>query len=105
MESPKVTVRPGTDGAAVVVCTGEFDLDTAGRVAEACRTRAADAELLLLDVSGVAFADSSFLNELIRLRNARPTALVGPLPKQLLRLLEMTGALTLFDIRDGTGSA
>ncbi|MCX5584002.1 hypothetical protein [Streptomyces erythrochromogenes] len=45
------------------------------------------------------FADSSFLNALIRLRNTRPLTLRGPLPRQLRRMMEMTGALDLFDIR------
>ncbi|MFK0223682.1 hypothetical protein ACIQWN_36540 [Streptomyces vinaceus] len=47
------------------------------------------------------FADPSFLNALILLRNSRSLVLAGPLPHQLERLLEMTGALALFTIRDG----
>ncbi|MFJ3173839.1 STAS domain-containing protein [Streptomyces roseus] len=104
MESPKVTVRSGADGEAVVVCTGEFDLDTAGRLEQACRTEAAEAKLVVLDVAGVAFADSAFLNVLLRLHNSRPMALAGPLPSQLRRLLEMTGALALFEVRDDTAA-
>ncbi|MFD6970417.1 STAS domain-containing protein [Streptomyces sp. NPDC059949] len=101
MESPRVTVRPESDGVLVVVCSGEFDLDTAGKLAAACDHDAAEARLLVVDVAGVTFADSSFLNVLIRLHNSRSLALAGPLPHQLQRLLEVTGALGLFTMRDG----
>ncbi|MFG2623111.1 STAS domain-containing protein [Streptomyces sp. NPDC048507] len=100
MELPRVVVRPGSAGEFVVVCSGEFDADTVGTLVQACRTEAAGAQLLILDMRGVLFADSSFLNVLIRLRNEGPVALAGPLPSQLLRLLEMTGALALFEVRD-----
>ncbi|MFF3017342.1 STAS domain-containing protein [Streptomyces sp. NPDC057939] len=102
MESPQVTVRYEADGVCVVVCTGEFDLDTAGTLTGACE-REGDAKLLVLDVTGVTFADSSFLNVLIRLRNTRAVELAGPLPTQLRRLLEMTGAVHLFEFRDAPG--
>lgn len=101
MDSPRVTVRPESDGVWVVVCSGEFDLDTTGKLAAACDGDAAAARLLVLDVTGVTFADSSFLNVLIRLNNSRSLVLEGPLAHQLERLLEMTGALALFTIRDG----
>ncbi|MFE5724762.1 STAS domain-containing protein [Streptomyces erythrochromogenes] len=102
MELPKVAVKPAADDAVVVICSGEFDMDTVGILAAACERDAADAELLVLDVAWVAFADSSFLNELIRLRNTRQMVLAGPLPAQLRRMLEMTGALDLFQVRGHT---
>ncbi|MFE5627357.1 STAS domain-containing protein [Streptomyces virginiae] len=102
MIAPKVTVGTDEDGLRVVVCSGEFDLDTTELLIEACDLAPAPAGPLVLDVRQVAFADSSFLNALIRLRNTRPLALHGPLPSQLRRMMEMTGALTLFDIRDTT---
>ncbi|MFJ3637603.1 STAS domain-containing protein [Streptomyces sp. NPDC090112] len=101
MELPRVTVRTEPDGVWVVVCSGEFDLDTTGKLAAACDGEVGDARLLVLDVTGVTFADSSFLNVLIRLHNSRSLVLAGPLPHQLERLLEMTGALALLTIRDG----
>ncbi|MEU3724244.1 STAS domain-containing protein [Streptomyces sp. NPDC031705] len=101
MESPRVTVRTEADGACVVVCSGEFDLDTVGELEAACGApEAAGAQRLVLDVSEVVFADSSFLNVLIGLRNRGPLVLEGPLPHQLHRLLEMTGVLPLFEVRD-----
>ncbi|MER6317025.1 STAS domain-containing protein [Streptomyces sp. NPDC001581] len=64
-------MRPEPDGVRVVVCSGEFDLDAAG-MAAACDHDAAGARLLVVDVAGVTFADSSFLNVLIRPNNSAP---------------------------------
>lgn len=36
MEPPRVTVRSEADGLYVVVCSGEFDLDTCGVHADVC---------------------------------------------------------------------
>ncbi|MFG2342021.1 STAS domain-containing protein [Streptomyces yangpuensis] len=105
MIAPKVTVGTDADGVRLIVCSGEFDLDTTGLLVEACEGGAAVAEPLILDVTQVTFADSSFLNAVIRLRNTRPLTLRGPLPKQLHRVMEMTGALALFEIRDTTDRA
>ncbi|MFF3728558.1 STAS domain-containing protein [Streptomyces erythrochromogenes] len=96
-----MTVRVEADGVCVVACAGEFDQDTVGLLEVTCERETASAKLLVLDVKNVAFADSSFLNTLIRLRNTRPLVLAGPLPAQLHRLLDMTGALALFEMREG----
>ncbi|EFL19464.1 predicted protein [Streptomyces sp. C] len=56
-----------------------------------------------MDLAQVSFADSSFLNLLVHLRNTRPLVLQGPLPHQLHRVMELTGALALFEIRDCPG--
>ncbi|MFC9818105.1 STAS domain-containing protein [Streptomyces virginiae] len=100
MQAPQVMVRAEADGVRVVVCSGEFDLDTTGLLVDACDVRPVPADLLVVDVRQVAFGDSSFLNALIRLRNTRHLVLRGPLPSQLHRMLEMTGALPLFEVRD-----
>ncbi|MEU9027078.1 hypothetical protein AB0D46_05995 [Streptomyces sp. NPDC048383] len=39
---------------------------------------------------------------LIRLRLTRQPVLEGPVPSQFRRSLEMTGVLSVFEIRDGT---
>ncbi|MFD3872864.1 STAS domain-containing protein [Streptomyces sp. NPDC058623] len=100
MESPTVTVRSDAYGVYVVSCAGEFDQDTVGEFGATCDSLGAGAKLLVLDVKDVAFADSSFLNTMIRLRNTRPLVLEGPLPDQLHRLLTLTGALEVFEMRD-----
>ncbi|MFD6879704.1 MULTISPECIES: STAS domain-containing protein [unclassified Streptomyces] len=104
METPTVVVRSEAGGVARVVCSGEFDIDSVGLLAEACDGEAADAELLVVDVAGLAFADSSYLSVLVRLRRTRKLVLEGPLPDQFRRLLEMTGVLPVFEIRDGTAA-
>ncbi|MEU9032794.1 STAS domain-containing protein [Streptomyces sp. NPDC048383] len=86
------------------MCSGEFDLDSVGLLTDACDGGAAEAELLVVDVAGLEFADSSFLGVLVHLRNTRNLVLEGPVPSQLRRLLEMTGVLPLFEIRDGTAA-
>lgn len=98
MQSPRVTVRSEPDGVCLVVCPGEFDLDTVAVLATACDGQAGTARLLVLDVTDVVFADSTFLNVLIRLRNTRPMVLAGPLPAQLGRVLEITGAMDVFEV-------
>ncbi|MFJ9597902.1 STAS domain-containing protein [Streptomyces virginiae] len=100
MTTPQVTVSSETDGVGFVVCSGEFDLDTTTLLIEACYDQPVPAGPLVIDVRQVTFGDSSFLNALIRLRNTRPLAVQGPLPSQLRRMMEMTGALALFEIRD-----
>ncbi|MFJ8208954.1 STAS domain-containing protein [Streptomyces sp. NPDC096033] len=100
--APQVTVKTDVDGVRAVVCSGAFDMDTIGELRNACY-EGDPADLLVLDVAQVSFADSSFLNLLVRLRNTRPLALQGPLPHQLHRVMELTGALDLFEIRDCPG--
>ncbi|MFF3728395.1 STAS domain-containing protein [Streptomyces erythrochromogenes] len=95
-----MTVRSEVDSAFVVVCSGEFDQDTVGSLQLTCDRETAGGKQLVLDVKNVTFADSSFLNTLIRLRNTRPLALAGPLPDQLHRLLDLTGALALFEMHE-----
>ncbi|MGW6841259.1 STAS domain-containing protein [Streptomyces sp. NPDC054958] len=84
---------------------GELDLDT-GRAAaiDAALQRAvtdpASPREITADVSGLAFCDSTGLSILLRAQLAavthgRTLRLQGP-TAQLLRLLERTGALTLF---------
>ncbi|MFE9934279.1 STAS domain-containing protein [Streptomyces sp. NPDC005533] len=105
MKSPRVSVRARADGLAVVECSGEFDRDTAGVLVAVCDRDAGPAEVLVVDVARVAFADSAFLNVLLRLWNSRRLVLAGPLPDQLRRLLEITGAVDLFEVRNDAPSA
>ncbi|MFJ8208928.1 STAS domain-containing protein [Streptomyces sp. NPDC096033] len=79
-------------------------MDTIGELRNACN-EAGPADLLVVDVARVSFADSTFLNLLVQFRNTRPLALQGPLPHQLRRVMELTGALDLFEIRDRPGQS
>ncbi|MER7758674.1 STAS domain-containing protein [Streptomyces sp. NPDC097619] len=99
MESPRVTVRTDATEGRVVVCRGEFDLDTVAVLGTTCEREARPVRGLALDVSGVGFADSSFLNVLVKWRRRGPVVLLGPLPSQLRGLLELTDTLPLFEVR------
>ncbi|MEV4191397.1 STAS domain-containing protein [Streptomyces toxytricini] len=91
----------------VIRCVGDFDQGVLAPLAAACAAAADDdrVDKVVVDVSEVAFADSAFLNELLRLRRQLPTVLAGPLPARLLRLLELTGALGVFPLADGVDAA
>ncbi|MER7759662.1 STAS domain-containing protein [Streptomyces sp. NPDC097619] len=99
MEMPSVTIATDATGEDVVVCVGEFDVDGLAALSRACAEQARPGRGLTLDVVGLGFADSSFLNELVKWRRRGPVVLVGPLPGQLRRLLELTDTLALFDVR------
>ncbi|MFG2622459.1 STAS domain-containing protein [Streptomyces sp. NPDC048507] len=100
---PTVTVAPIRDGLWVVRPVGEFDAQTLEGLKEACRQAVAEPglERLVLDLRGVSFADSSFLNLLLTLRIQCDLLLWGPLPPRLTRLLKITGARELFAVEDG----
>ncbi|MEU9032584.1 hypothetical protein AB0D46_34780 [Streptomyces sp. NPDC048383] len=59
----------------------------------------------MLDVSGVAFADSSMLNLMLLLRRTDHLVLAGPLPSQPARLLDITQARALFTLAEGIEAA
>ncbi|MFD3875051.1 STAS domain-containing protein [Streptomyces sp. NPDC058623] len=98
---------PDRDGQRVVRCAGEFDFSTLAPLQAVCdaAVTAAGVERLALDVRGITFGDSTFLNLLLTLNRAQDLRLVGPLPRQLARLLAVTGTdrvLTIEDATDGT---
>ncbi|MFE5481793.1 STAS domain-containing protein [Streptomyces sp. NPDC056527] len=79
---------------------GEFDVETVSCLHDALRvipqTRSGRT---IIDVSQVGFGDSSFLEALIRAHfQERTLILAGPLPPELRRLLQLTGALRMFHI-------
>lgn len=86
------------EGAWVVVVHGAFDLDSAPLLASALQDAAATHPTVVVDAAEVTFADSTVLNVLLnfhrghRLRVARPA-------RQLLRVLELTGADRVLDVR------
>ncbi|WP_405704966.1 STAS domain-containing protein [Streptomyces xanthophaeus] len=102
-----VEVRPDEDGVRVIVCVGEFDQDTLEPLRTSGARAAADPAVrrIVLDVSQVAFADSSMLNEMLLLLRTGRLVLAGPLPPQLSRLLDLTQARDLFPIADSVEAA
>jgi anti-sigma B factor antagonist len=85
----------------VLALHGDIDLNTAPQLVEAAARLIDDgSSVLVLDLSGVAFCDSSGLSALVRLRNrvhpvggridlARPTVIVQ-------RVLEVSGLTEIF---------
>ncbi|MFI5762436.1 MULTISPECIES: STAS domain-containing protein [unclassified Streptomyces] len=102
-----VKVSPDVDGVRVITCAGEFDQDTLEPLRQAIAGALADpVDTIVLDVSEVAFADSSMLNEMLRLRRTgRPLVLAGPLNPQMARLFELTSADQIFTIADSVEAA
>ncbi|MFD5102601.1 STAS domain-containing protein [Streptomyces albidochromogenes] len=101
----RVEVLPDRDGTRVVVCAGEFDIDSEGLARAALDAAHRDGiTTTVVDLSGVSFADSSMLNALITAHNRQHVVLAGPLGEQVLRLLEISGTDAFFNIAaDATG--
>ncbi|MFD5935525.1 STAS domain-containing protein [Streptomyces sp. NPDC060333] len=98
MEQQVLVLPDEGDGVRVIACVGEFDQDTLEAFREAGNPAAADptVQRIILDVSRLTFADSSMLNEMLRLLRTGRLVLAGPLPPSLKRVFELTGAGTLF---------
>ncbi|MER7760194.1 STAS domain-containing protein [Streptomyces sp. NPDC097619] len=93
MSSASGPVLPeSTPGRSHIALAGEFDIDSAPCLDDVWET--AGDGVRVVDVSGVAFADASFLNFLLTVRGR--LVLAGPLPEQLARLFHLTGTTTLF---------
>jgi anti-sigma B factor antagonist len=96
------------DGATVVTVTGEVDLMTAPKLAAALEdARAAGARLVVVDLSGVDFLDSSGLGVLVTahrdLTDGQGTLhLVRPRPSidKVLTLTRLTEVIDTFDSLD-----
>ncbi|MFI5670879.1 STAS domain-containing protein [Streptomyces sp. NPDC051704] len=88
------------DGVLVLVLAGEFDSGTAAPFRRAlAEAQAARAARTIVDVSAVAYADSSLLRLLVQAHYRLPQFTVaGPLPPQLRRLLELSGTAATLHI-------
>ncbi|MFE2475243.1 STAS domain-containing protein [Streptomyces sp. NPDC059389] len=82
------------------VLSGEFDADTV-HVFREILAATDTAVHLVVDLTGVTFADSSLLHALLDAR--RRIVLVGPLHGRFHRLLEVTGTTCLFTTAPGVG--
>ncbi|WP_405772625.1 STAS domain-containing protein (plasmid) [Streptomyces sp. NBC_00080] len=92
------TVQYEQDGAWIVVAHGDYDAHTLPPLEEALDTAARKHSRVVLDVSGVSFADSTFLNLLLRIHHMTSLRIAGPTP-QVRRVLKITGADTVLDTR------
>ncbi|MCX5078629.1 STAS domain-containing protein [Streptomyces sp. NBC_00513] len=102
MEQQVLVLPDEGDGVRVIACVGEFDQDTLGSFRQAGNPAVADPAVrrIVLDVSRLTFADSSMLNEMLRLLRSGRLVLAGPLPPGLRRVLELTQAGPLFPVAD-----
>ncbi|MGW7344605.1 STAS domain-containing protein [Streptomyces sp. NPDC054854] len=103
----QVRVLPDVDGVRVIVCAGEFDLDTVGPLRSATDQAVVDPDLrrIVVDVAGLTFADSSVLNQLMRLLRTGRLVVAGPLPPQLVRLFDVTGVGPVITVVNGVETA
>lgn len=104
--SSYLDIRVVSDRAeATVILDGELDLASADALEDEVRKLRADGfELVVVDLRGVAFLDSTGLRTLLSLRNAAKRKghrlVLVPGPCQVQRLFELTATAGLFDWRD-----
>jgi anti-sigma B factor antagonist len=97
----------GTGGAAVVEVVGELDLATVPQWEAAVERAAADAPLVVLDLSTLSFVDSAGVHALFRMLSAldgRSKRLVIVAPpestvRRLLDILDLTALALVCDSR------
>ncbi|WP_411107728.1 STAS domain-containing protein [Streptomyces sp. cmx-4-9] len=103
----RVQVPPDEHGVRVVICSGEFDADTLGPLETAVEAAVHDptVQRIVLDVTAVEFADSTFLTLMLRLLHTGRLVLVGPASRRLNRVFDLTQAGDLFTVVDSVDAA
>jgi len=91
-------------GAQVVEARGEYDLHSIEPLADALRAAAETHPTVILDVSGVTFADSSFLNLMIMAHRTGKLRVAAP-SEHVRRLCAITGVDGVLEIRDTISDA
>ncbi|GAA2277203.1 STAS domain-containing protein [Streptomyces hawaiiensis] len=91
-------------GAWVVVARGSYDMDSITPLADALAVAVRKHPKVILDASGITFADSTLLNLLILTHQAGALRVVAP-SAQLQRLCEITGVDALLETRDSVDDA
>lgn len=105
----QVTAEPDGPGVVVVHVTGDLDLYTASVLHERLWPHLEQNDMVVIDLSGVAFLGSAGLSELVAAhdtatRNGVRIRLVAT-GHAVLRPLEVTGLRTAFDIVDSVEAA
>ncbi|MFZ4139497.1 STAS domain-containing protein [Streptomyces griseoincarnatus] len=85
-------------GAWVVTAHGSFDMHTVRPLADALKAAVGHHPKVVLDASGVTFADSTFLNLLILNHQTGTLRVVSP-SRQVRRLCELTGVDRVLEVR------
>ncbi|MFF3503466.1 STAS domain-containing protein [Streptomyces sp. NPDC003247] len=91
-------------GAQVVEARGAYDMHTVGPLADALEAATGTHPKVVLDASQVTFADSAFLNLLLRTHRTGKLRVAAP-SKQVRRLCEITGVDGVLRIRDTVDDA
>ncbi|KOT30652.1 anti-sigma factor antagonist [Streptomyces caelestis] len=86
-------------GVRVVGARGSYDSSSVTPLTDALATAARECSRVVLDASGVTFADSALLNLLILTRQATDLRVAAP-TRQLRRLLQLTGVDTVLKTRE-----
>jgi len=93
-----------SEGTCTLILTGEADLDVAPDIIELGTASLLEptTHLLLIDLTGVTFIDSTAIGALVALRNLatgpdKKLILVGA-PPRVLRILELTGLHDVFNL-------
>jgi anti-anti-sigma factor len=91
-------------GAWVVAAHGTYDLDSITPLETALRTAVEQHSKVVLDASGITFADSTLLNLLILTHQAGTLRLAAP-SQPLQRICKITGVDNLLEIRQTVDDA
>lgn len=86
------------EGVWVVVAHGDYDAHSIASMGHALERAAEKHARVVVDAADLRFADSSFLNLLLRTHRATSLCVASPAP-QLRRVLEITGADQVLDVR------
>ncbi|MFJ6850998.1 STAS domain-containing protein [Streptomyces sp. NPDC091271] len=89
---------------ALVVAEGELDSESACPLQEGLERAAAGHDAIVLEASGVTFADSSFLNLLLRTNQVTPLRIAAA-SAPVRRLLEITGADQILRVHPSVDAA
>ncbi|MFE1015437.1 STAS domain-containing protein [Streptomyces sp. NPDC058794] len=95
---PPTQTQYATNGAWVVGARGAYDINSVEPLADALRNAAEKSPKVVLDASGITFADSTLLSLLILTHQATDFRVAAP-TRQVLRLLQLTGVDALLKVR------
>ncbi|MFJ8194989.1 STAS domain-containing protein [Streptomyces sp. NPDC096094] len=88
----------------MVGARGPYDMSTVTPLADALDTAAKEHPKVVLDASGITFADSALLNLLILTHQAADFRVAAP-ARQLKRLLQLTAVDTVLTVRETVDEA
>jgi anti-anti-sigma factor len=105
MQNYKIEAVPG-DGSCTLFLSGEFDLAAAPELREvgSISLSSPDVEILLVDLGGVTFMDSTAIGALVGLRNTATVAgkhvTLTHIPDRVQRIMDITGLNEVFEVEE-----